>query len=185
MELMKESYYLLLDSPLWKRFRREYLLRVGYKCQICGSERRLQVHHRRYYAGMKPWEYSDDDLMCLCTDCHRKVHLDLIDAGRKIPVYDSGGNPLKIPDDAVCSRCGGTGFMEDFTYLLGGICFYCFGTGMRHVHYYTEEEAKVYGLKLYNQRLAHREKMLPKGEAIDDRSPEGFAKWLLSMNSKQ
>lgn len=186
MDIMKDGYYALLDSPLWKEFRLGFIRRNGSVCVRCGGHRRpLQVHHKRYYAGRKPWDYSDDDLECLCIDCHRKTHLELIDRGRKIPVYDSDENQMTIPDDQCCRYCGGSGFKEDFPYLLGGLCFHCFGTGIRFVHRYSPSEAIQYGRRIYNQWLAHHESS--SGEVDSERfsCPDDVTRWLLSMNDTQ
>lgn len=45
--------------------------RDNFTCQHCGSkEKELQVHHKAYKKGLKPWEYPDDMLITLCSDCH-------------------------------------------------------------------------------------------------------------------
>ena len=51
----------------------------GNKCEWCGSEENLQIHHKLYYKypnGVKvfPWRYSNELLMCLCDSCHKKYH---------------------------------------------------------------------------------------------------------------
>lgn len=191
MELNKESYYSLLESRPWRAFRHAFFKKKGYTCERCHRhlERGLVVHHKRYFAGHKPWEYADDDLQCLCTACHQAVHVELNDRGLKIPVYDShGAKLLKIPDSQKCYNCAGTGFIEEFPYYLGGICFRCFGTGMRKVHRYTADEARRYGQRFYNQWRARRENH--NGEIEDEWSrtftcAEDAQRWFLEMNDKQ
>lgn len=39
----------------------------------CGKEHNLNIHHLNYY-GKYPWDVNDNDLICLCKDCHNKVH---------------------------------------------------------------------------------------------------------------
>lgn len=39
----------------------------------CENKYNLQIHHIRY-SGKYPWEALDDDLICLCGDCHKAVH---------------------------------------------------------------------------------------------------------------
>jgi hypothetical protein len=34
----------------------------------------LDVHHKRYIPGAKPWEYPDADLIVVCDYCHASAH---------------------------------------------------------------------------------------------------------------
>lgn len=72
----KDSKYKeLLQLPQWQKKRLEVLEAAGWKCSECGAEdRQLQVHHRRYIAGAKPWEYENADLAVLCDRCHEAEH---------------------------------------------------------------------------------------------------------------
>lgn len=187
MELNQDAYYALLDTKQWNDFRRKFIRDKGYRCEICGKIKKsgLQVHHIRYYAGRKPWDYSDDVLQCLCIDCHRKLHLELHDRGMKIPVLDDSGERIYPKDSECCQHCGGSGFKEDFSYLLGGICFYCFGTGLRFAHRYTPLEARYYSLRIYHQWLRHNELSEEDMENARFSSAEDIEKWLLSMNDNQ
>lgn len=68
-----------LHDDRWKEKRNKILERDGYKCQWCGSEHSLQVHHKRYDKFpngemVEPWDYPDKCLITLCGDCHRKYH---------------------------------------------------------------------------------------------------------------
>ncbi len=42
----------------------------------------LQVHHKAYREGKNPWESPDDELITLCSSCHKKEH-----TRHAIPVY--------------------------------------------------------------------------------------------------
>ena len=67
----KKTYSELLRSPLWQKKRLKILERDDFTCQHCGcKERELQVHHRIYHKGAKPWEYDDSELITLCSRCH-------------------------------------------------------------------------------------------------------------------
>jgi hypothetical protein len=69
------KYKALLQLPQWQKKRLEVLEAAGWKCSECGAEdRQLQIHHKRYIAGAKPWEYESDDLAVLCDRCHEKEH---------------------------------------------------------------------------------------------------------------
>lgn len=67
----KESYAEMLRNPLWQKKRLEIMQRDDFTCQHCGCKgRELQVHHRVYHKGAKPWEYDDSELITLCNQCH-------------------------------------------------------------------------------------------------------------------
>jgi hypothetical protein len=49
---------------------------AGFECENCGTKDvMLHVDHAYYKTGLKPWEYPDDSLRCLCKDCHREAHV--------------------------------------------------------------------------------------------------------------
>lgn len=70
----KEQYHLELKDKRWKDVSIKILKRDGFKCLLCGSKHRLNVHHSRYIDGKKAWEYPKDLLVTLCEECHKKVH---------------------------------------------------------------------------------------------------------------
>lgn len=74
------KYAELLKDGRWQIRKNEIMSRDGFKCKKCGASAHegvtLNVHHIRYYRGRKPWEYTDNDLVTLCEDCHRKQHFD-------------------------------------------------------------------------------------------------------------
>lgn len=67
----KSNYYTLLKHPKWQKKRLEVLQAAGFECVCCGGkDKTLHVHHKYYKKGLKPWEYSDCSLLCLCEECH-------------------------------------------------------------------------------------------------------------------
>lgn len=69
------SYSEQLLHPNWQKRRLEILSLASFECQNCGdTEKTLHVHHRRYIKGRKAWEYADEELSCLCEECHGKEH---------------------------------------------------------------------------------------------------------------
>ena len=69
------EYAELLKNPQWQKRRLQMLEKADWRCVECGAEeQQLHVHHKRYIAGAKPWEYGDEDLVVLCEQCHEKAH---------------------------------------------------------------------------------------------------------------
>lgn len=69
------EYAELLKKPQWQKRRLQMLEKADWRCVECGAEdQQLHVHHKRYIAGAKPWEYGDEDLAVLCEQCHEKAH---------------------------------------------------------------------------------------------------------------
>lgn len=61
-------------SPEWQKKRLEIMESAGFECRECQSkDKTLNVHHRYYIKGAKPWEYSNSALVCLCEDCHKYI----------------------------------------------------------------------------------------------------------------
>ena len=81
-------------SPAWQKRRLERLDAAGWECGNCGdSESQLHVHHTRYVAGRKVWDYSDEELQVLCEACHSGAHAlkeRLNEALASIPGFDLG-----------------------------------------------------------------------------------------------
>jgi len=69
--IKKNDYQELLKDPRWIKKRNQILSRDKNTCQFCGcQDKYMQVHHKRYIKGNKPWEYEDKDLITLCGRCH-------------------------------------------------------------------------------------------------------------------
>lgn len=71
----KKTYAELLKDPRWQKKRLEIMQRDNFMCRHCGvTDKELQVHHLSYMNGVKPWDYSDAELVTLCKDCHTLSH---------------------------------------------------------------------------------------------------------------
>lgn len=69
----KEELQAYYETPRWREeLRPAAMKRDGWKCQNCGNEFNLRVHHIRYpkILGTE----TIDDLVTLCEKCHQKVH---------------------------------------------------------------------------------------------------------------
>ncbi len=62
----------------WQEFRAKIIELDGFKCVQCNRHQKdgaiLQVHHKVYIRGKKPWEYAPDDCETLCKRCHAEKH---------------------------------------------------------------------------------------------------------------
>jgi len=61
-----------LKDPRWQKKRLKILERDKWECKRCyNAESILHVHHRVYKKAKNPWDYTNDDLITLCEDCHK------------------------------------------------------------------------------------------------------------------
>ena len=69
---LKKRPRVRLDADAYQQLRLRVLDRDGWRCQACGSMAGLEVHHlqRRSRSGAD----SEDNLVSLCSDCHRAIH---------------------------------------------------------------------------------------------------------------
>jgi len=67
----------LYNHADWSRFRAEVIKLDGERCVRCSrghGDAVLQVHHKHYIAGRKPWEYQHSECETLCKGCHAEEH---------------------------------------------------------------------------------------------------------------
>lgn len=93
-------------SKDWKKFREEVIRLDGGACSNCNRTPAngvvLQVHHKRYVEGRKPWEYPYDACYTLCSGCHAAEH------GKIPPKFGwtfAGWDDLGALD-GICDLCG-------------------------------------------------------------------------------
>lgn len=84
----------------------------------------LHVHHNYYIEDRFPWEYDDNALITLCSDCHSETH-----ENNKTPLFDKHGSIL-VSDLPICDRCNGRGELPQYKYYMNGVCFKCHGAGV-------------------------------------------------------
>lgn len=109
------------NSSLWRARCLQIICADGGKCCQCGRKEPdviLQIHHKKYIPGRKPWEYPQEDLITLCKGCHAREHNLLPNA---IPQY---GWEHEGMDD-----------LED----IEETCQLC-GTEIRYVHYLSHSD---------------------------------------------
>lgn len=72
---MADDFFELYRRPEWQKKRLEIMQAADFSCQECGNNTvTLNVHHRHYVKGAKPWEYKNHALVCLCEPCHKRRH---------------------------------------------------------------------------------------------------------------
>ena len=76
---MKTKYKNLLKKEEWKTFRSRILELDNYTCTKCNTCYReepsnLNIHHKVYYRGLRPWEYNPEDVTTYCRRCHAEEH---------------------------------------------------------------------------------------------------------------
>jgi 5-methylcytosine-specific restriction endonuclease McrA len=67
-----KSPRLRLDSQSYSDLHRKVLERDGWRCQVCGSMQRLQVHHLKFRSHSGNDE--EQNLITLCAECHARIH---------------------------------------------------------------------------------------------------------------
>jgi transcription elongation factor Elf1 len=81
----KNGFFELYKHPNWQKRRLEIMEKSNFECLHCGTkDKTLNVHHLYYENGLKPWEYPDDSLICLCSDCHLELETKLKSLRKKI-----------------------------------------------------------------------------------------------------
>lgn len=74
----KAQYKEDLKDPRWKALVKRIRSDYHDTCQLCMQKKKrgieMNVHHIHYYPNKKPWEYEKNDLILLCSKCHKKVH---------------------------------------------------------------------------------------------------------------
>jgi hypothetical protein len=69
----QDSYKAYLLTDYWMGVRHQKLRATGHKCELCGCQERLEVHHKQY-----PARFTEAAnlhmLQVLCAECHSKEH---------------------------------------------------------------------------------------------------------------
>lgn len=85
----------------------------------------LNIHHNYYIQGLKPWEYDDKALITLCENCHKNFH-----KHNQVPIYAYRNINSIIGYPTTCPKCGGSGYLPQYSYYMNGVCFKCGGEGV-------------------------------------------------------
>lgn len=99
------------------------------KEKVNKPEPKFEVHHLWYISGALPWKYPPEWLVTLCDKCHHDRHFDT--NGKAKPpmvVYKDKSRKEKV-EGSICNKCGGGGYLFEYSHIQGGICFECWGKG--------------------------------------------------------
>lgn len=69
----KPDWSELLRDSRWERLRAATVRKHPF-CKSCRQRGRILNVHHPVYDGRKPWEYSTEELVVLCTSCHEGIH---------------------------------------------------------------------------------------------------------------
>lgn len=74
-----DEYFTHYIEPLWRDNATKMALKwAGYKCEECGSNEKLEVHHIEKLGESEPrWnspKNRQDNLKVLCRSCHENAH---------------------------------------------------------------------------------------------------------------
>jgi hypothetical protein len=117
MRMEKLSWSHQYKHPNWQKKRLEVMEAAGFSCENCGDkDTTLNVHHRRYVKGRKVWEYTRDELQCLCEDCHAQEHADRELLQRVLDAAEADGYGAAAVIGLIAGYIdGGCGLDEDLT----------------------------------------------------------------------
>ena len=62
------------NSDRYKKWRKCVYERDGYRCQVCGTNKELQAHHKKAWKISKELRYDVDNGITLCRKCHLEAH---------------------------------------------------------------------------------------------------------------
>src|SRR5688572_14688798 len=72
-EIIRNRYAEKLLDNRWQQRKTSIQIRDKFQCQKCQAKNEtVHVHHRHYLAGRDPWDYPDELLVLLCSNCHKK-----------------------------------------------------------------------------------------------------------------
>lgn len=75
----KEIYRSRLKDIRWQEVKNTIQIRDQFTCQKCKGNKHtlpegtlLEVHHRHYLPLRAPWDYPEQLLVLLCSECHKE-----------------------------------------------------------------------------------------------------------------
>ena len=62
------------NQKKWLILKSQLFYERGRKCEICGSDISLHIHHILYRSEYPELTFDRENLMILCERCHKKIH---------------------------------------------------------------------------------------------------------------
>ncbi len=82
-----------LEQQDYQKLRKQVLRRDGWRCQLCGSNTNLEVHHKQFRSHLGGDQ--EVNLVTLCLDCHSSIHGRPSGSGSRVVFFmvrpESGG----------------------------------------------------------------------------------------------
>lgn len=74
--ILQMEYRDFLETLYWKTISSRVKSEAKYRCRLCGhkSENGLRIHHSNYKEHGLEHLLWKDILLCLCNECHEKIH---------------------------------------------------------------------------------------------------------------
>ncbi len=76
----RDRYNAVISSKRWRDIRVERIHLAGGKCEQCGCNRRLELHHKTYE---RLGEELPEDLQVLCRQCHAVADAERAEEGER------------------------------------------------------------------------------------------------------
>lgn len=67
------TYTEFLHTAYWNGISNSIKANSNFKCELCGSKYKLNVHHKTYKHHGYELQHMED-LICVCEDCHKNLH---------------------------------------------------------------------------------------------------------------
>lgn len=72
--MKKKDFLAQYQDKRWYELSKRIKARDKNTCQMCGrNDKPVSVHHKVYREDSNVWDYSDDELICICDRCHEIV----------------------------------------------------------------------------------------------------------------
>ena len=71
-QILSKRPRLRLDPEPYDQLRKQVLRRDAWRCQCCGTQTTLEVHHKQFRN--QGGHDSEENLITLCAGCHSLLH---------------------------------------------------------------------------------------------------------------
>jgi len=98
--LSQKEWYceVYLNSQHWSDLKLSKFAQVGRKCEVCGDDRQIEVHHERY---RHLYDVTPADLKVLCHTHHEAIHTKRLASIKKKKTKKKRSKPVRKPNEQV------------------------------------------------------------------------------------